>query len=571
MPPLTLILGGARSGKSRFAERLVETAAVSGTYCATAEPGDAEMKARIAAHRARRGAFWHTVEAPLALADAIAAEANAARPLLVDCLTLWLSNLMMAQRPIDEEFATLRMALRDAAGPVVLVANEVGLGLVPETPLGRAFRDNAGHLNQEIGALADRVVFVAAGLPLVLKAPAAAAKSPSPPFRGEREGPAPKAWEGEVGIGERSGIPTSPQPSPPPGAERGKSEEAEAMRRIPATIVTGFLGAGKTSLVRHLLSTAAGYRLAIIVNEFGELGIDRELLLGCGEEACSEGDIIELANGCLCCTVADDFLPTLGRLIDRAEPPDHIVVETSGLALPKPLVQAFAWPQIRTRMTVDGVVTVIDAAAAEAGRFAADPEAVQRQRDADPAIGHDNPLEEVFGDQLACADLVILNKTDLIAPDRLAALHRDLEARLRPGVKLVTAERGMVMPAVALGLAASAEDDLAARPSCHDLDAEHDHDDFDSFVVERGPVADDAAFRARLAALIRVHDVLRVKGFLDVPGRDRRQVVQAVGDRIEQHFDRAWRSDECRASRLVVIGRKGIDRAAIRAALMAGA
>jgi len=343
------------------------------------------------------------------------------------------------------------------------------------------------------------------------------------------------------------------------------------MRRIPATIVTGFLGAGKTSLVRHLLSTAAGYRLAIIVNEFGELGIDRELLLGCGEEACSEGDIIELANGCLCCTVADDFLPTLGRLIDRAEPPDHIVVETSGLALPKPLVQAFAWPQIRTRMTVDGVVTVIDAAAAEAGRFAADPEAVQRQRDADPAIGHDNPLEEVFGDQLACADLVILNKTDLIAPDRLAALHRDLEARLRPGVKLVTAERGMVMPAVALGLAASAEDDLAARPSCHDLDAEHDHDDFDSFVVERGPVADDAAFRARLAALIRVHDVLRVKGFLDVPGRDRRQVVQAVGDRIEQHFDRAWRSDECRASRLVVIGRKGIDRAAIRAALMAGA
>ena len=222
LPPLTLILGGARSGKSCFAERLVETAAVSGTYCATAEPGDAEMKARIAAHRARRGAFWHTVEAPLALADAIAAEANAARPLLVDCLTLWLSNLMMAQRPIDEEFATLRMALRDAAGPVVLVANEVGLGLVPETPLGRAFRDNAGHLNQEIGALADRVVFVAAGLPLVLKDPAAAAKSPSPPFRGEREGPAPKAWEGEVGIGERSGVPHL-TPTLSPGGGEGEN------------------------------------------------------------------------------------------------------------------------------------------------------------------------------------------------------------------------------------------------------------------------------------------------------------------------------------------------------------
>jgi cobalamin biosynthesis protein CobW len=269
----------------------------------------------------------------------------------------------------------------------------------------------------------------------------------------------------------------------------------------------------------------------------------------------------------LCCTVADDFLPTLSRLVDRADPPGHIIVETSGLALPKPLVQAFAWPEIRTRLTVDGVVTVIDAAAAAEGRFASDPEALARQREADPAIDHDNPLEEVFGDQLACADLVILNKTDLVPPVRLAALGRDIEARLRPGVKLVGAIAGRVAPAVALGLAASAEDDLAARPSCHDLEAEHDHDDFDSFVVERGPVADAALFRTRLAALIRAHDVLRVKGFLDVPGRDRRQVVQAVGDRIDQHFDRPWLPGESRATRLVVIGRKGIDRAAIRLAL----
>src|SRR5712691_1789905 len=342
------------------------------------------------------------------------------------------------------------------------------------------------------------------------------------------------------------------------------------MRRIPATIVTGFLGAGKTSLIRHLLATAAGHRLAIIVNEFGELGIDRELLLGCGDAACQDDDIVELANGCLCCTVADDFLPTLTRLIDRAAPPGHIVVETSGLALPKPLVQAFAWPEIRTRMTVDGVVTVIDAAAAAEGRFATDPEAVARQRKADPAIDHDNPLEEVFGDQLACADLVILNKTDLVMPDRLAILRDELQGRLRPGVKLVAAEQGRVAAAVALGLAAFAEDDLAARPSCHDLEAEHDHDDFDSFVVARGPVAEFSPFRDRLAALIRAHDVLRVKGFLAVPGRDRRQVVQAVGDRIATHFDRPWLPGEERASRLVVIGRKGIDRAAISAILETG-
>jgi cobalamin biosynthesis protein CobW len=339
------------------------------------------------------------------------------------------------------------------------------------------------------------------------------------------------------------------------------------MRRIPATIVTGFLGAGKTSLVRHLLSAASGHRLAIIVNEFGELGIDRDLLLGCGDATCRDEDIVELANGCLCCTVADDFLPTLTRLIERAEPPSHIVVETSGLALPKPLVQAFTWPEIRTRMTVDGVVTVIDAAAVASGRFADDPEAVAKQRGADPAIDHDNPLDEVFSDQLACADLVILNKTDLLAAAALSGLRAEIEARLRPGVKLVAAERGRVPPAVALGLAIGAEDDLAARPSLHEIEGEHDHDDFDSFVVDTGPVIDPAAFRARLTAAIREQDVLRVKGFADVPGRDRRLVVQAVGSRIEQHFDRPWAPGESRATRLVVIGKKGLDRAAVEAAL----
>src|ERR1700751_5206137 len=170
------------------------------------------------------------------------------------------------------------------------------------------------------------------------------------------------------------------------------------MRRVPATVITGFLGAGKTSLVRHLLAHAGGRRLAVVVNEFGELGIDRELLLGCGDATCTENDIVELANGCLCCTVADDFLPSLTRLLDRTAPPEHILIETSGLALPKPLVQAFAWPEIRARTSVDGVLAVIDAAALAAGLFADDPAAIARQRVADPALAHDNPLEEVFGD-----------------------------------------------------------------------------------------------------------------------------------------------------------------------------
>jgi adenosylcobinamide kinase/adenosylcobinamide-phosphate guanylyltransferase len=169
LPRLTLVLGGARAGKSRHAEALIEAAADCGTYCATAEAGDCEMAARIAAHRARRGAFWRTIEVPLALAETIVGEARPERPLLVDCLTLWLSNLMHAAAPLDAAFASLRAALRNADGPVVLVANEVGLGLVPQTRLGRDFRDVAGRLNQEMAALADRVVFVAAGLPLSLK------------------------------------------------------------------------------------------------------------------------------------------------------------------------------------------------------------------------------------------------------------------------------------------------------------------------------------------------------------------------------------------------------------------
>ena len=339
------------------------------------------------------------------------------------------------------------------------------------------------------------------------------------------------------------------------------------MRRIPATIVTGFLGAGKTSLVRHLIGAAAGYRLAIIVNEFGELGIDRELLLGCGDETCDDDDIVELANGCLCCTVADDFLPTLTKLIEREAPPDHILIETSGLALPKPLVQAFAWPEIRTATTVDGVLTVIDAAALAAGRFADDPAAVAAQRAADPSIEHDNPLEEVFGDQLACADLVILNKTDLVAPAELARLRYEVGARLRPGVRLIEARDGKVAPGIALGLDAAAEDDLAARPSHHDAEGEHDHDDFDTFVVTIPAVHDPDKLIDRLVAATRAHDILRVKGFIEVAGKPLRMLVQGVGQRFRRDFDRPWGVGEPRLSRLVVIAERGVDREAVASAL----
>jgi cobalamin biosynthesis protein CobW len=331
------------------------------------------------------------------------------------------------------------------------------------------------------------------------------------------------------------------------------------MRKIPATIITGFLGAGKTSLLRHLVAHAEGRRIALVINEFGELGIDRELLLGCGIENCRADDVVELANGCICCTVAEDFLPALEKLLDRPAPPEHILIETSGLALPKPLVQAFNWPEIKARVTVDGVVAVIDAPALAAGRFA----------DTTPELVHDNPLDEVFGDQLACADLVVLNKTDLLPGDALTRAEATVRQRLRQGVKLVQTVHGALAPAVLLGLAAAAEDDLANRPSHHDLEDGHDHDDFESFVVARGPIDDPVGYLAGLAPVIAAHDILRLKGFLAVPGKEFRHVVQAVGARVQHYFDRPWRPGETRQSRLVVIGRKGLNRAAIAAALQA--
>jgi cobalamin biosynthesis protein CobW len=277
---------------------------------------------------------------------------------------------------------------------------------------------------------------------------------------------------------------------------------------------------------------------------------------------------VELANGCLCCTVADDFLPAIEALIDRPQPPDHILIETSGLALPKPLVRAFNWPEVRARVTVDGVIAVVDAAAVAAGRFAEDPAAVQAQRADDPSLDHENPLEEVFADQLLCADMVVLNKTDLVDEEALAGVEAILAPDLRAGVHPVRSAHAKLDAAALLGIAAGAEDDLDTRPSHHDdEDGKHDHDDFESFSVVLGAVADADALEARLIEVVRNHDVLRIKGFLYRPGRQRREVVQGVGPRLQRYYDRDWHTGEARRSELVVIGLKGLDRAAIETAV----
>ncbi len=338
------------------------------------------------------------------------------------------------------------------------------------------------------------------------------------------------------------------------------------LARIPCTIVTGFLGAGKTTLIRHLLANTKGRRLAVIVNEFGDVGIDGEIIKGCGDAACPEDNVVELANGCLCCTVADEFVPALDALLAKGGI-EHIVIETSGLALPKPLVQAFHWPAIKSRVTVDGVVVVVDGAALADGRVAQDLEALSRQRAADSALDHDDPVEEVFEDQIACADLVVLNKRDLLDEAGVNQALATISSALPRSVKVLTVTGGKVDETLLLGLGVGTEDDIANRRTHHNAEEDHDHDDFDSFVVPIGEVADPSNLSARVASLAERFDVLRVKGFAAVTGKPMRLLVQAVGPRVSHQYDRPWAAAEAREGRLVVIGLKGLDRAAVTQAL----
>src|SRR6202012_2192872 len=350
-------------------------------------------------------------------------------------------------------------------------------------------------------------------------------------------------------------------------SQAGRGILQMSLEKVPVTIITGFLGAGKTTLVRHLMLNPQGRRLAVLVNEFGDVGIDGDILKGCADANCPEDAIVELTNGCICCTVADDFAPTIAKLLARPQPPEHILIETSGLALPKPLLKAFEWPDLRSRITVDGVIAVADAEAVADGRFAPDPEAVARQRQADESIDHDTPLGEVFEDQVACADIVILNKADLVDPTRLAEARKTVLAEAPRQIPVLEVTEGKIDARVALGLGAAAEDDLDARPSHHEDHDDHDHDDFETIVVTLPAGASPEGIISKIEAIARNHSVLRAKGYVAIDGKPMRLLVQGVGTRVRAQFDRPWRADEQRLSRIVVIGERGIDRDAITSVL----
>ncbi|MBD2448756.1 cobalamin biosynthesis protein CobW [Nostoc sp. FACHB-152] len=329
--------------------------------------------------------------------------------------------------------------------------------------------------------------------------------------------------------------------------------------KIPVTVITGFLGSGKTSLIRHLLQNNQGRRIAVLVNEFGELGIDGELLKSC--QVCPEDEdggsnIFELTNGCLCCTVQEEFFPTMQELIKRRDSIDCIVIETSGLALPKPLVKAFRWQEIRNAATVDAVITVVDCAAVAAGTFASDLEAIAAQRQADDSLEHETPLQELFEDQLACADLVVLSKTDLVDAATKTQVEELVKQELPRVVKMVESDRGQLDPSVLLGWQAAVEDNLDSRPSHHDTEEDHDHDDeIISTHVILDRAFDPEKLQQQLQNIVNQQEIYRIKGFVAVPNKPMRLVMQGVGNRFEKFYDRPWQAAEPRQTRLVFIGR----------------
>jgi cobalamin biosynthesis protein CobW len=338
-----------------------------------------------------------------------------------------------------------------------------------------------------------------------------------------------------------------------------------SLEKIPVTILTGFLGAGKTTLIRNLILKNKSKKLAVIINEFGDLGVDGEIVKQCSDETCPEENILELANGCICCTVADDFIPTMKSLLEGQYIPEHILIETSGLALPKPLLKAFEWPEIRSRLTVDSVLAVVDAEAVVNGIFAPQMSNELEEKQNQTYVEHETPLSEVFEDQINCSDVVLLTKPDLV--ENISDARNIIIKEMERNVPILEVQNGDLGADVILGVNAAAETDLDNRRSHHDGFDDHEHDDFDTFSISVPKILDIEKFKIVLETLIRKNDILRIKGFLRVESKPLNLLVQGVGKRLSVNFTDTKIPVE-NTGNLVFIGEKGrIDQDVISAYL----
>ena len=338
-----------------------------------------------------------------------------------------------------------------------------------------------------------------------------------------------------------------------------------SLEKIPVTILTGFLGAGKTTLIRNIILQNKSKKLAVIINEFGDLGVDGEIVKQCSDETCPEENILELANGCICCTVADDFIPTMKSLLEGQYIPEHILIETSGLALPKPLLKAFEWPEIRSRLVVDSVLAVVDAEAVVNGIFAPQMSTELEEKQNQTYVKHETPLSEVFEDQINCSDVVLLTKPDLV--ENISDARNIIIKEMERNVPILEVQNGDIGADVILGVNAAAETDLDNRRSHHDGFDDHEHDDFDTFSISVPKIQDLEKFKIVLETLIRENDILRIKGFLRVESKPLNLLVQGVGKRLSVNFTDTKIPVE-NTGNLVFIGEKGrIDQDVISAYL----
>ena len=272
-----------------------------------------------------------------------------------------------------------------------------------------------------------------------------------------------------------------------------------------------------------------------------------------------DGRLVELNNGCLCCTVQDDFLPTMEKLLERADQLDGIVVETSGLALPRPLLQALDWPAIRSRVHVNGVVTLVDGEALAAGSPVADADALERQRAEDPSLDHLTAIDELFADQLQAADLVLISRADRLDPSAMVEVQGRIRDKVRMGTALLPVSQGQVETSVVLG--------LDHKPTHHTHDhhhTHHDHDHHDHTHVEMvgsnvrvEGAMDRQTLEQLLPNLVSDHQVVRLKGRVWLPGKALPLQIQMVGPRLNSWFEaapsHAWRPDEGCGADLVVL------------------
>ncbi|WP_269623037.1 GTP-binding protein [Prochlorococcus marinus] len=337
-------------------------------------------------------------------------------------------------------------------------------------------------------------------------------------------------------------------------------------QRLPVTIITGFLGSGKTTLLRQLLTTSK-QRIAVIVNEFGSVGLDGDLIRSCGfcPEEEIEGRLIELNNGCLCCTVQDDFLPTMEKLLIRSETIDSIVIETSGLALPKPLIQAIEWPEIRSKVFVNSLVTVVDGEALSQGSPVGDIEAIEKQYEDDENIDHLTSINELFEDQLENADIVLLSRADLISSDTVSRIKKNIEKHLREGTTVIPIANGKIDPAFILGMNQNNSGESFLDKNEMFID---DHDDHQHLSVISSSIRMEANFiqseiNELLLDLAGDFQILRLKGRFWVPNKSVPLQIQMVGPRISSWFEKVpenvWRPKKSGFDFVALSLKEGLD------------